>query len=182
MTDDDASNHLTITAPSTVSANVVWTLPAVDGSSGQVLKTDGSGALGWQTISTSDNTKMPLTGGNFTGNVTFNAQTDIRFADRDSSNWVALQAPATVSSNVTYTLPAAAPTAGQVLKANASTPTNLEWGAAGGAKEDVFYENSRTLSSDYTLATGKNAHSVGPVAINHGVTVTLSAGTRWLVS
>jgi fibronectin-binding autotransporter adhesin len=36
---------------------------------------------------------------------TLNAQKDIRFADADSSNWVAFQAPATVASNTTWTLP-----------------------------------------------------------------------------
>ena len=35
----------------------------------------------------------------FTGDITLNAQSDVRFADSDSSNYVALQAPATVSSN-----------------------------------------------------------------------------------
>jgi hypothetical protein len=41
-----------------------------------------------------------------TGDITLNAQSDLRFADADSSNWVAFQAPSTVSANVTWTLPA----------------------------------------------------------------------------
>jgi hypothetical protein len=41
----------------------------------------------------------------FSGNVTVQAQGDVRFADSDSSNFVALQAPATVASNLTFTLP-----------------------------------------------------------------------------
>jgi hypothetical protein len=41
----------------------------------------------------------------FSGNVTVQAQGDVRFADSDSSNFVALQAPATVASNVVFTLP-----------------------------------------------------------------------------
>jgi hypothetical protein len=41
----------------------------------------------------------------FSGNVTVQAQGDVRFADADSSNFVALQAPATVTSNLTFTLP-----------------------------------------------------------------------------
>ncbi|HEX8182575.1 MAG TPA: hypothetical protein VF575_03155 [Candidatus Saccharimonadales bacterium] len=43
----------------------------------------------------------------FQGDINLNAQTDIRFADTDSSNWVALQAPDTVTSNVTWKLPSA---------------------------------------------------------------------------
>lgn len=63
---------------------------------------------------------LPLTGGTMTGDITMNAQSDLRFADSDSSNWVGFQAPATVASNVTWTLPSADGTNGQVLQTNGS--------------------------------------------------------------
>jgi hypothetical protein len=66
----------------------------------------------------------------FSSDVTLNAQKDLRFADSDSSNWVAFQAPATVSSNVTWTLPAADGTSNQVLATNGSG--TLSWATAGG--------------------------------------------------
>ena len=53
-------------------------------------------------------------------NLTLPGQADLRFGDADSSNWVALQAPSTVASNVTFTLPAADGTANQVLTTNGS--------------------------------------------------------------
>ncbi|MDO8471932.1 MAG: hypothetical protein Q7S64_02120, partial [bacterium] len=49
--DDDFSNYVGFQAPSTVTSNLVWTLPAADGSSGQFLKTNGSGALSWAAAS-----------------------------------------------------------------------------------------------------------------------------------
>ena len=54
-------------------------------------------------------TVSTLTSGDITssGNLTVNAQGDLRLADSDSSNYIAFQAPATVASNVTYTWPAA---------------------------------------------------------------------------
>lgn len=61
----------------------------------------------------------------FGDNVTLNAQSDLRLADADSSNWVAFQAPATVTSNVTWTLPAADGTSGQVLGTDGSG--TLSW-------------------------------------------------------
>jgi hypothetical protein len=61
-----------------------------------------------------------LSGATFTGDITLNAQSDVRFADSDSSNYIALQAPATVASNTTFTLPAADGTANQALKTDAS--------------------------------------------------------------
>jgi hypothetical protein len=44
-----------------------------------------------------------------------------------------------------------------------------------------FLENLTTVVSNYTIAEGKNALSVGPMTVNGGVTVTVSSGQRWLV-
>ena len=44
-----------------------------------------------------------------------------------------------------------------------------------------FLVNSTTVSANYTIASGYNAVSVGPVTVNSGVTVTISSGQRWLV-
>lgn len=50
--DTDSSNYVALRAASTVAANITWTLPASDGSSGQVLSTDGSGNLSWAAAGT----------------------------------------------------------------------------------------------------------------------------------
>ena len=73
-------------------------------------------------------------GGTFTGDVILDNQSDLRFeeATANGSNFIALQAPAAITSDVTLTLPAVAPTAGQVLQADSSTPTTLTWGSASG--------------------------------------------------
>jgi len=47
--DADSSNYVAFQAAATVAANVTWTLPATDGTSNQVLKTDGAGTLSWST-------------------------------------------------------------------------------------------------------------------------------------
>ncbi len=43
----NGSNYVGFKAPDSVSANLLWTLPAIDGGSGQVLSTNGSGILSW---------------------------------------------------------------------------------------------------------------------------------------
>jgi hypothetical protein len=47
---DDGSNYVALKA-GTVSSDVTWTLPTADGTSGQVISTDGSGALSWSSVS-----------------------------------------------------------------------------------------------------------------------------------
>lgn len=54
-------------------------------------------------------------------------------------------------------------------------------GATGGGGDDVFYENSQTVTSNYTITSGKNAMTAGPVTINSGVTVTVPSGSVWTV-
>ena len=48
---------------------------------------------------------------------------------------------------------------------------------AGGA----IYENTNTISSNYTITTGSNAMSAGPITINTGVTVTVPTGSTWVI-
>lgn len=62
------------------------------------------------------------------------------------------------------------------------TQFQLTSGAGGGAKAGgVLYENSTTLTSNYTLTTGKNAMMAGPLTIDTGVTLTIPSGQRLVV-
>ena len=177
------------------------TYPGTDGSSGQVLSTNGAGTLSWASVGTSSGAsgtfqiadgaggfsaalglsyqttanvdtgaystgaaQTPLAvfgystqSGNLfelrdytgattyayfdsTGNLTLNAQNDIRFADSDSSNYVAVQAPATIATNYTLTLPTTAGTNNYVLKTNGSG--TLSWA---NAIANLIGGNSTTL-------------------------------------
>jgi hypothetical protein len=130
--------------------------------------------------------KLNLTGGTLTGNVTLDNQSDLRFGEATGhgGNWVAFQAPTTIASNVTWTLPSTdATVSGHALKSNAAG--ELSWGTAGGASgaggDDVFYENGQTVTTSYTLTAGKNAMSAGPITINAGAVITVPSNASWVV-
>jgi hypothetical protein len=55
LADTDSSNYVGFKSPGTVSANKVWTLPSTDGTSGQVLSTDGAATLSWATAGGGNN-------------------------------------------------------------------------------------------------------------------------------
>ena len=57
----------------------------------------------------------------------------------------------------------------------------LGGGATGGGADQVFVENGQTVTTNYTLSTGFNAMSVGPITVNSGITVTVPSGARWVV-
>jgi hypothetical protein len=52
---------------------------------------------------------------------------------------------------------------------------------AGGSPEPIFYINSQVVTEDYTVPAANNAISAGPITVNAGVTVTVSAGSAWSI-
>lgn len=54
-------------------------------------------------------------------------------------------------------------------------------GASGGAGNPFVYENDQTVTADYTITSGKNGMSTGPLTIDSGITITVPSGSRWVV-
>ena len=88
----------------------------------------------------------------FTNNAILNAQSDLRFGDADSSNWVAFQAPSTIAADVTWTLPSADGTAGQFLSTNASG--TLSWASGSIALTDNTSDSGTNYLAFTTSTTG----------------------------
>ena len=53
-------------------------------------------------------------------------------------------------------------------------------GATGGGSDEVFFESDTNVTTNYTITSGKNAHTVSPV-INSGVTVTVPSGSLLVI-
>jgi hypothetical protein len=45
-----------------------------------------------------------------------------------------------------------------------------------------IFVNSATVSSSYTIATGNNAASYGPISVSSGATVTVASGSKWIIN
>lgn len=138
------SNNSSSTAPATTFAHQIW----VD-TTANVIKQRNAANDAWIELWRIDGGFNAKT---FSSNVTLNAQSDLRFADSDSSNWVAFQAPATVASNVTWTLPSADGTADQALTTNGSGV--LSWADAGGTTDNITEGNT----SAEVVDTGSDGH------------------------
>ena len=128
--------------------------------------------------------KLSLTGGTLTGHTYLETTNALRFYDVNSTGWVGFTAPLTGwGQTVTFTLPTALPAANnQALLC--STAGDFSFGqppgtAQGGAGNPCFYENPTTVTTDYTITTGYNAMSAGPITVNAGVTVTVPTGSSW---
>lgn len=151
-------------APTTTYAYQLW----ADTLNG-LLKMRNSANNGWLTIGTLAANLGLQVAGNYVG---FDASTGA----------------ATLPAGTTAQRPAS-PAAGQ-FRFN-STAGKFEgyngsaWGSVGGASgsngNGVFYENDQAVTADYTLSSGKNAMSAGPIDVNSGVTVTIPSGSTWAI-
>ena len=56
-------------------------------------------------------------------------------------------------------------------------------GATGGGTpaEQIFLETETTIDQTYTISSGYNASTAGPVTIASGVTVTIPSGSVWVI-
>ena len=63
---------------------------------------------------------------------------------------------------------------------NCYQPTNTDVPTGGGTNR-AFYLNDIIITSSYTVPTGKNAGTFGPVTINSGVTVTVPTNSTWSI-
>ena len=54
-------------------------------------------------------------------------------------------------------------------------------GAVGTGTDKVFYENDISVAQSYTISSGKNAMSAGPITLAANVVVTIPNGSVWTV-
>ncbi len=51
----------------------------------------------------------------------------------------------------------------------------------GGNTFGIFYENDQVMVTDYTITSGRNAMSAGPITVNPGVTLTVPSGSTYTI-
>jgi hypothetical protein len=105
-----------------------------------------------------------------TGSVYINKTTMTQDTVIDSGENGFAVGPLTVASGVSFTV-----TAGQTFYEIGGT------GATGAGGDQVFVENTQTVTTSYSIPSGRNAMSTGPITVDSGATVTIPTGSRWVV-
>jgi len=165
-----ATNNSGATEPTTTYAYQLW----ADTTTG-LLKIRNAANSAFVTVGTLASTNLglaSLAGATFTGDVILGTTTALELPDGTTG-----QRPGTpVNGMIRYNT-----TLNQFEGYKASAWGAIGGGATGGSSDDIFYENGQTVTTNYTLSTGKNAMSAGPISINSGVTVTVPSGASWVV-
>jgi hypothetical protein len=157
---------VTLQAPAQLTASTTFTLPSADGTNTQVLQTNGSGTLSFVSLLTTAAT------------TTAGAILELREGTNNGTNYVRIQAPASLAANVTYTLPTADGTNGQVLSTNGTG--TLSWATASGSGSSYsVVENFSSTSYTLVLAdAGKYKRYTNTVATT--VTVPPQSSVTWV--
>ncbi len=165
-----ATNNSGATEPTTTYAFQLW----ADTTTG-LLKIRNAANSAFVTVGTLASTNLglaSLAGATFTGDVILGTTTALELPDGTTG-----QRPGSpVNGMIRYNT-----TLNQFEGYKASAWGAIGGGATGGSSDDIFYENGQTVTTNYTLSTGKNAMSAGPISINSGVTVTVPSGASWTV-
>jgi hypothetical protein len=130
---DNGTDSITIQAPATLAGDVTLTLPTTDGDADQVLKTDGSGNLSWVAQSGGGLDEWTAASGSGGSLLKFYEDTD------GGTNYIALQGPDTAAADVTFKLPVADGTTGQILKTDGSGQLGWVDNTAGESEETGFW-------------------------------------------
>ena len=110
---------------------------------------------------------LPKAGGTMTGTIAGFTSTGID--DNATSTAITIDA----SENVGFTNQNTASNP-VVLDSNGKMPSN--------STTKGLYEHANTISANYTIATGNNALTVGPITINTGISVSIPSGSTWVVA
>ena len=105
--------------------------------------------------------------------------------EADQAN-VHIETPTLHVTTVTSSTRPAAPVADQMIL---ETDSKLLFAYIGGIWQQVasvdqgwpFFENNQIVTANYTVTTGRNAGTFGPITIEAGVTVTVPVGSVWTV-
>ena len=177
------SNYVALKAPLSVTNDVTWTLPDADGTSGQVIKTNGSGTLSFTTVVSTVN---PVMQGTASIQQVGGLPAGLKIFDDDTSHGVRLLAP-DLTANVDFTLPATDGSSGQVLKTDGSgnlsfvaqtTDTNTNLG-----NTDMTLSGSRivTMGHDLNFKVGSSSKLLYDTSANSGTGLwQFSAPTQFL--
>jgi hypothetical protein len=102
-----------------------------------IVLRDGSGDFSASTITASLTGAASLnvlkSGDSMTGTLNMLTQNEVRFQDAAGGQYVGINAQSVIPTSYTLSLPTTIPTAHQIMRANGTTPTNLEWFTQGGS-------------------------------------------------
>jgi len=113
----------------------------------------------------------------------------LALTDDSDTNQIKFQAPSSVTTTTTFTLPDGDGTNGQTLVTNGSA--TLSWGAGGGGSflgdsgggtADIIRVHEKQLDTSVTVSATDNGLCAGPLTLATGVVLTVATGGTMVIA
>jgi hypothetical protein len=181
---DNGTNFVALKAPDTLAADVTWTLPDADGTSGQALTTNGTGTLSWATAGgggssiVAGDSSVAVTDTGTNGAIAFTTDNTLRATITNNNAVVFGNALASATPTATYAIAATNGSGTDIAGTNLNIqPGGNTGNAAGGVLQlltALTNDASATTSRGYrnglllkhTTTTGSYAGFGGSEALN----------------
>ena len=115
----------------------------------------------------------PVAGATFTGDVIHNYTTALQIPVGTTAQRPLSPSTGDFRFNSTTT-------SAEIYNGSEFTAVGGGAGATGGGNDEVFFESDTNVTTNYTITSGKNAHTVSPI-VNAGVTVTVPSGSLLVI-
>ena len=161
-------------AGSTSNTGVLQLVDSTSSSSTTLAATGASVKSAYDLASQADTTASAAaakSGATFTGDVIISDAKELRFGEVTStgSNYISFKAPDSIASDISLVWPDTAPSAGQILKANASNANQLEWSSDA---IDVAAANltGTTMASNVVTSSLTTVGTLGSLTVSGTIT------------
>ena len=146
-----------------------------------VAKGDGSSADGQITLNCSQNThgiklKSPPHSANANYTLTFPND------DGDANQYLKTNGSGVLDWDTVDALPSQTNNSGKFLTSNGSAASWAVLDTDANTTTKGLYEMKNVISANYSIASGNNAMSAGPITINSNISVTVPSGSTWVIA
>jgi len=102
--------------------------------------------------------------------------------DGDANQYLKTNGSGVLDWDTVDALPSQSSNSGKFLTTNGSAASWAVLDTDANSTSKGLYEHAHTIAANYSITSGNNAMTAGPITINSGVSVTVPTGSTWVIA